>query len=121
VAPHAAVLVPQSVGPQTGGVHWHTCAVLQNWPAPHVPVHVPLQPSEAPQALPAQLGVQPQTLAVPPPPQVLGEVQLPDEQTPPQPLEAPQALPAQLGMQHEPEPLAPTHWPPAEVHAAQLT
>ena len=52
-------------------------------------LRVPPQPSATePQFLPsaAQLvGVQPQTLAVPPPPQVWGEVHVPQLRVPPQP------------------------------------
>jgi hypothetical protein len=43
--------------------------VSQCWPLPHEPSwHEPPHPSSAPQALPVQLGTQPQTPVVPPPP-----------------------------------------------------
>src|SRR5215472_3756369 len=78
-APHAPGLVPdaqvtplqhpeQEVGSQA------QLPCTQCCPVPQAPlVHTPLQPSLAPQALPAQLGVQvanPQTLGALPPPQV---------------------------------------------------
>ena len=51
-------------------------AVQVPWPL-HGSAHVPVQPSDWPPHLPVQLGVQPQTFCVPPPPQVWGEVQVP--------------------------------------------
>jgi hypothetical protein len=64
----------------------------QLWPPLQLPQVAP-QPSD-PQFLPLQLGVQPQTLAVPPPPQVCGDVQVPQVSVPPQPsLIVPQFLP----------------------------
>jgi hypothetical protein len=57
-------------------------------------------PSSAPQALPAQLGVQPQTPGNPPPPQVVrGAAQVPIRQMPPQPSLPPQRWPVQSGVQ----------------------
>jgi len=58
------------------------------WQVGQLPVwQVPPHPSDAPHAFPAQLGVQPQTPGVPPPPQVCGAVQV--VHTPPP---VPQAL-----------------------------
>jgi hypothetical protein len=48
--------------------------LTQCWPVPQLPVmHTPPHPSLAPHALAAQLGVQPHTPVVPPPPQVRGD------------------------------------------------
>jgi hypothetical protein len=70
------------------------------WPGGQAPMlQSPLQPSEAPQVLLVQLGVQPQTFMVPPPPQVWPAGQDPMLQSPPQPSEAPHTLPVQLGVQ----------------------
>lgn len=118
-----------------GGLHTSGWQVpwLQNSSLGHVPwVQVPPQPSLAPQAAPAQLGVQQVPLThspaeheqVPPQPSEphepagqLGVQQLPlthspaeQEQVPPQPSE-PQALLAQLGVQQ----VLPTQrWLPSE-------
>jgi hypothetical protein len=54
---------------------------VQCCPLPHEPVsHTPPHPSSAPHALPAQLGVQPHTFAVPPPPHVSGALHALDAQ-----------------------------------------
>ena len=74
---------------------WHRSPLGQA-PSPQVPAH----PSLAPQALPAQSGVQPQTPLVPPPPQLSGEAQPSGAQhgspLPPQVAQAasPQAVPS---------------------------
>lgn len=75
-------------------VHWKlpvqpwqvTCLLHLLVMVPHFPVH-------------AELSEHPHTLAVPPPPQVSGEVQL-FGQVPPHPLSPPH-LPVQLGVQHD--------------------
>lgn len=55
--------------------------VLHRRPALQLPaMQVPPHPSLAPQALPAQLGVHPQTSGVPPPPQLSGDAQVPPVQ-----------------------------------------
>jgi len=110
----------QQTAPQVTLVHWHA-PLTQVWFGPaHGPWQMPPHPSAAPQALPAQLGVQhaPWEQACPcaqhaapqavnahwhtPLTQVwFGPAQVPWH-TPPQPSAAPQALPAQLGVQHAP-------------------
>ena len=87
-------------------------------PVPQLPVWQGLpQPSAAPQALPAQAGVQPHWTGVPPPPQVWGETQLPVGQAPPQPSAAPQALPVQSVVQPHVPGVPP---PPQVLGAAQV-
>jgi hypothetical protein len=78
--------------PQLASAVWHVghVTLLQPDPAQQVPPH----PSAAPHVFPEQTGVQPQTLAVPPPPQLCGDVQLPHERFPPHPSErVPQFFP----------------------------
>jgi hypothetical protein len=79
------------------------------------PLQVLLQPSGSPHFLPAQLGVQPQTSGVPPPPQLSGAMQLLG-QVPLQP-SAPPHLPAQLAVQPQAFGVPP---PPQVLGAMQL-
>src|SRR5262249_900024 len=71
---------------------------------------IPPQPSgtapqlRVPHAAAASIGAQPQTFAIPPPPQLLGAVHNPALQRPPQPSLSPHALPPQFGMQVCPPP-----------------
>ena len=87
-APESVPTVPESM-PASMPMHRLTVHVC---PLPHVPqVTEPPHPSEAvPQLSPAGhvvIGVQPQTLGAPPPPQVSGEVQAgPQVTVPPHPL-----------------------------------
>jgi len=68
-------------------------------PSAHVPaVQMPPQPSDAPHALPAQLGAHAQTFITPPAPHACPAGQTPRVQVCPHPSAAPHALPAQLGM-----------------------
>jgi len=89
------------LGGQGSGLGTHavqTLLVQVSVPEQLPQLRLPPQPLEMlPQFLPCAaqvVGVQPQTLAVPPPPQLLGLEQLPQLRLPPQPLEMePQSLP----------------------------
>jgi hypothetical protein len=77
--------------------------------------HWPPQPSIAPQALPAQAGVQPpQWLGAPPPPQVCGDVQVSQPSIVPQPsstLRHPASVLAQVRVGVHEQECETEHWP----------
>jgi hypothetical protein len=79
--PHAPFVLPSShAEPEQHPVHDEVShaqtPLAQCCPDAQVPVaHAPPQASSAPQALPAQFGVQPHTPGLPPPPQVSGFAQ----------------------------------------------
>jgi hypothetical protein len=98
----------------------------QRWPLPQLPlVQTPPQSSVAPQALPAQLGVQPHAPLWPPPPQVRGEAHVfPGQQGCPLPPHVPQVLPqivpfGQGAHMTPPAPHAPGSVPDAHVAPLQ--
>ncbi len=98
--PHAAFVLPGSHvetsqhPPHDVPSHVHT-PVTQRCPLPHDPSwHAPPHPSDAPQALPEQSGLQPQTPVVPPPLHVSGNAHVePPQHGCPLPPHVPQSTP----------------------------